>query len=189
MIELFTLKLVLGQKVWYIFWFPWVVFSGFIPYWIYQDTIVNTNFHWFEQVFLFFSFFVLLGSFVVVGFFFGGEGCFFFKCVSFSQWQKIENGFKKKRKFPYRQYMCRFALKLSNLSIFFNVRQTGLLYLLICIYVYMLSLKCSTLCTKKIWSNTKLSAYVFRMYNRAILIVIAIRGALIFSYPYHDFRF
>lgn len=44
----------------------------------------------------------------------------------------------------------------------------------------MLSLKCSTLCTKKIWKNIKFSAYVLRMYNRAILIVIAIRGALFF---------
>lgn len=44
----------------------------------------------------------------------------------------------------------------------------------------MLSLKCSTLCTKKIWKNIKFSAYVLRMYNRAILIVIAIKGCLNF---------
>lgn len=56
--------------------------------------------------------------------------CFIFPMTKNQEWFK-----KKGRKFPCRQYMCRFALQLSNLPFFLNVRQTGFLYLLICIYV------------------------------------------------------
>lgn len=132
---MFTLKSVLGQKVWYFFGFLVSFFSGFIPYWIYQDTIVNTNFHWFEQVFCFLAFLVVfLGSFVV-GFFKGG-GMFFFKSVLFSQWQKIKNGFKKKGvHFPADSTCVDLLCNYLTYPFFLNVRQTGFLYLLICIYV------------------------------------------------------
>lgn len=116
------------------FWFPCVVFFRFY-------SVLNLPRHNSEHKlsliwtsFLFFSFFGCFFRFFCCWFFLEG-GMFFFKSALFSQWQNIENGFKKGRKFPCRQYMCRFALKYLTYPFFLNVRQTGFLYLLICIYV------------------------------------------------------
>lgn len=85
--------------------------------------------------FLFFSFFVLLGSFVVVGFFLGGRGVFYLNVFYFPNDKKSRMVLKKGVNFPVDSTCVDLLCNYLTYPFFLNVRQTGFLYLLICIYV------------------------------------------------------